>query len=534
MSTNFDKNEDNSMKKTIRLFVRKAIDDQSGQILPWLAVVLVGMLGMAGLTVDVGRAYVAHVQLQNYANAAALAAAGEVYNTSSTNGAVPIANCYSGSACSQTVNPSLGTVTTTVTTVCMNILEPAGSTCSKSSVANAVKVAQTASVPTTFMKLFGFNSLSVSSSATASMQGAAQPWNVAVILDATVSMGSTPVAGGSCAGYSTLFKCAQGGVQALLQAVQPCPGGTGCTSTNTQFRVALFTFPNMSTSNVSNFWVSCSQPTSEHYTMPLTNLTAYTPLTYSGATATYEATPVNTSDGDKYGFVSDYWSATQTNNLNTSSSIVKEVTGCLSNPGGQSSYFAGAIYAAQAALKAEQAKYGGQNAIIILSDGQMQADSSKFPSGNVSPSASGYNASAMTTTGYYPSAKDDCQQGIMAAQTAQTAGTTVFSVAFGSESGGCTSSGGGTDTSLIATATTGNTSFSTVNSITPCTTMKNIASPTVNGVSYFYADTTSSKNGCTDTAHTVSEVNQIFWAISSYFTSPRLVSNNAAYTVISN
>jgi hypothetical protein len=289
----------------------------------------------------------------------------------------------------------------------------------------------------------------------------------------------------------------------------------------------------VSTSNVSNFWGSCSKPSGEVYTLPLTNLTSYTPLTYSGVTATYEDTPVNTSDGDKNGFVTDYWSSTATGNLNTSSSIVKEVNGCLTNPGGENSYFTGAFYAAQAALVAEQKLYGGQNAIIILSDAQMQAPSSKFASGNVTPSTAGYNASALTSTGYYPSTKNECQQGIMAGQAASTAGTTVFAVAFGSESSGCTSSTGGYDSSLIATATAGNSAFTSVNSITPCTTMKNTASPAANGVSYFYADTSSANNGCTDSAHTVSQVSQIFWAISSYFTSPRLLPSNVTYTVIS-
>ena len=75
------------MKTTIVSFVRKALHDQRGQVLPWMALGFVGMLGMGGMSVDVGRAYVAHAQLQNYANAAVLAAAGLVYNTSSTNNA---------------------------------------------------------------------------------------------------------------------------------------------------------------------------------------------------------------------------------------------------------------------------------------------------------------------------------------------------------------------------------------------------------------------------------------------------------------
>ncbi|HVU48311.1 MAG TPA: hypothetical protein VHD85_19435, partial [Terracidiphilus sp.] len=182
-----------------------------------------------------------------------------------------------------------------------------------------------------------------------------------------------------------------------------------------------------------------------------------------------------------------------------------------------------------ASLVAEQKAYGGKNAIILLSDAQMQAPSSKFPTGNVTPSTAGYNASALTSTGYYPSTKDECQQGIMAAQTIQAAGTTIFSVAFGSESSGCTTTSGGTDSGTpIASATAGNTAISSISDITPCNTMKNIASPTTNGISYFYADTSAGKQGCTDTAHTVTEVNQIFWAISSYFTSPRLLPNNAS------
>jgi len=564
------------MKKTIRLLVRKAINDQSGQILPWLAVVLVGMLGAAGLTIDVGRAYIAHSQLQNYANAAALAAAGEVYNTSSINGYSQYANAYSAGAGGQNANSTLGTVHTTVSSVCLNILMPSGSTCTSGSAANAVKVTQTASVDTTFMRLFGFNSLNISSQAMASMQGASKPWNVAVILDATQSMSSAPDGSGSCNSYSTLFNCALGGVKALLQSVQPCAGGVNCTSDNTKFRVALFSFPNVTTSTVKYDYQCGGTPTDEPYTLPLsmgystetTTLTSYQyPLGYAtkntstknGKTtttytqtvpvSTYEDMPIgSTSDGDANGFSSNYWSPTATGNLNTSSSLVKAVTGCMKNPGGQSTYYASVIYAAQAALAAEQSAVGGQNAIILLSDGQANAANSKFPATGAVPyngtaeqplygfpvttNSTGNTTTNLTNTtnsfGYYPDFHDECQQAIMAAQAAQAAGTTVFSVAFGSNSStGCYNGSDATDTKLIATATAGNTAFGGVSSITPCATMKNIASPTSNGTSYFYADTSSSKGGCTDGAHTVSQMNQIFQAISAYFTTPRLLPSNA-------
>jgi uncharacterized protein YqkB/Flp pilus assembly protein TadG len=515
------------MKKTIGFFVREALNDERGQILPWLAVVLVGLLGTAGLSIDVGRAYVVRSQLQNYANAAALAAAGEVYSTSSTNNASTIATSYSAGSGDENVNASLGTVTTTITTVCLNILMPSGTTCSSTgAVPNAVKVSEKATLPTYFMKLAGINSLSINSAATASMQGAAQPWNVAIVLDATTSMGDAPPSG-SCSGYSTEFSCALSGVETLLQDVNPCSGVKSCGSSNAIFRVALFSFPNVSTASVSDDWSCSGTPTHEPYTLPDTNLSSYTTLTYSGTQATYEDTPVNTSDGDANGFVTDYWSGTSSNRLNSSSSLAEEVTGCMKNPGGESTYYGGVIYAAQAALVAEQKAYGGKNALIMLSDGQANATSAKFPTGAASPSADGYAGTALTSTGYYPSITDQCQQAITAAQAANTAGTTVYSVAFNTESDGCAVSGSGvtvTDTSLIATATTGNAALS-LSTLTPCVVMKNIASPATSTQSYFYADTSS--GSCTDSAHTVNQISTIFSAIAATFTSPRLLPNNA-------
>ena len=123
----------------------------------------------------------------------------------------------------------------------------------------------------------------------------------------------------------------------------------------------------------------------------------------------------------------------------------------------------------------------------------------------------------------------------MAAQTAQTDGTTVYAVAFDSEADGCAVAGSGvttTDTSLIATATSGQPALS-LTTLTPCITMKNMASPASGGTSYFYADTSSSNNGCTDSAHTVSTIAQIFDAIAASFTTPRLLPSNSAGVAIS-
>ena len=424
-------------------------------------------------------------------------------------------------------------------------------------------------IPTYFMKLAGIGSLTINATSLASMQGMAQQDNVAVILDATQSMSSAPPSGSCPSSAKSLFSCALYGVESLMQAVNPCGGVSNCGASNAKFRLALFSFPNVTTATVANDWTCGSTPTNEPYTLPLstgyqsesTTLSGYTPLGYATAStsngkttytskipvSTYEDTPVNTNDGDVNGFITDYYSQGSSSpaNLNSSSSAVEAVTGCMKNPGGESTYYTSVIYAAQAALAAEQAKYGGNNYLIILSDGQANADNSKFPSSNY-VAASGQNSQAsygfgVTTNstsnsttnltgtsksfGYYPDFNDECQQAIMAAQAAQSAGTTVVTVAFGSE----TSASCSTDSTTIATATSGQSAF-TYKTITPCLTMKNMASPPSNGFSYFFADSASSGNGCTDDLHNngVGSIGQIFGgAIASLFTTPRLLPANA-------
>jgi len=379
------------------------IFDQRGQVLPWAAFMMLSMLGMGGMVLDVGRAYVARTNLQNEANAAALAAAGVVYNTSSTDNATTVATSFSGSSSDANSGNGVASVNTSVTPICLNLLMPSGSTCGTGSASNAVRVVETATIKTYFMPIvFGPKSLSVSATATASMDGMSQPWNVAVIVDSTGSMATTD---SDCGGV-TEFQCALTGVQTLLASVNPCPGGsTSCAST-AKFNVSLFTFPNVLTSyngttvNSISDDINCSgtpatwtdysaQPVAAPYTLPVPGATlpgtpnatymAYT-QTSTGHVwdATYQITP----------FESDYYSPSTTGGLNASANIVKAIghastKGCLtytfgiwgtgSGSGFGNTYFAGSIYEAQAALAAEKTANGGRNAIIFLSDGQANA-----------------------------------------------------------------------------------------------------------------------------------------------------------------
>src|ERR1700749_54002 len=55
--------------------LKRILGEESGQVLPWVVVVMVVVMGMAALSVDLGRAMVIRRQLQVQADAAALAAA---------------------------------------------------------------------------------------------------------------------------------------------------------------------------------------------------------------------------------------------------------------------------------------------------------------------------------------------------------------------------------------------------------------------------------------------------------------------------
>jgi hypothetical protein len=240
-------------------------------------------------------------------------------------------------------------------------------------------------------------------------------------------------------------------------------------------------------------------------------------------------------------------------------------------------YFASSIYAAEAALAAQKAAYpNSQSAIIFLSDGQANASyfsknpsayggsspyynstnqfnkATEFPEApagsEVGPTTASYPvpayytpATASSTYGYstlgvngkglYPDWYDQCQQAIAAAQYALGATGNfkvdrVYAVAYGAESSGCSNGWavGATDTTDV-TSSTLNQPFSG-NAILPCTTTEDIASDW----SYFYSDNQQSGNvnlGCSDSNHTTVSLKDIFRAIASSFTSPRLLPNSA-------
>ena len=524
-----------------RVFSLRLLRDQRGQALPIMTFMMITLLGMGALSIDFGRAFVSYRQLQSSTDAAALAGAQQLPNSSN---ATSVATSYSaGNGDSNAYNWMKG-VSVSATAYCSSTAKGWGLPCVGSgSGVNVLKVSESFSVPTYFARLFGINSIPIAATATAAMNGSA-PWNIVIIVDTTNSM--TTIDSSSECSSQTRLVCALQGVQAFLQDANlyPCAATAGCGGSDTQTattalpaygnypnglnHVALFTFPVMETNGTNpisdDFNCSGTSPSippadsSSYsyggYQYPKTTDTTYVPPA-SGILLNPAPSPSSTQGAynasyQVVGFSTDYKTTNGSTTLNSSSYIVKAIggkSGCTSMqaPGGLGTYYAGVIYAAQAALKAEQTAYpGSQNAIVLVSDGdatascqQMGATSSSCPS----PAPSG-----ATNGGTYPSWKNECGQAITAAQAAATAGTRVYTVAYGAETSGCS-----TDTS------------GTYAGVTPCEALKDMASSST----YFYSDYNQSGSGidssCVGTGSLDTNLSTIFQEIASSLSNARLI-----------
>src|SRR5260370_41554681 len=110
------------MNSKMAFVLRRVLHEQSGQAIWWAAAGIFGFIGMAGMTIDVGRAYVAYDQLQASTNAAALAAAGAMYNTSGVTVSSQ-AYLYGSQTGDKNENTLLQNVGTTPTPGCLKILK---------------------------------------------------------------------------------------------------------------------------------------------------------------------------------------------------------------------------------------------------------------------------------------------------------------------------------------------------------------------------------------------------------------------------
>ena len=180
--------------------------EERGQVIVLVVVMLIVLLGFAALVVDVGYAYYAHRSLQASADAAALAGAQELPNASA---AEAVARQYSASAGNKNERGNINTVTTTVTTKCIVSLGGCNPM-------NAVVVLESAPTKTFFAGLLGIDTFTVKAKATAAMRGGTpKPAHIMIVLDRTGSMGTACTAGG------TKLDCAKNGLKAFLGSMDP-------------------------------------------------------------------------------------------------------------------------------------------------------------------------------------------------------------------------------------------------------------------------------------------------------------------------
>jgi Flp pilus assembly protein TadG len=359
------------MKRQISPLFRSLHRDENGAVAVLVAMLIVAILGLGALAVDIGNLAYAQRRLQETTDMAALAGALQlscsnvVSGTHCTSGAeITAAETYSAMSAYSGKNVQAGLTVTSMTAQgkCLtnfgannNVYYNASTgECTGLDGYNAVEVQQKATVPFLLGQIFGFGSVTLTATSLAGAKGSSgfPPLNVMIVLDTTGSMNDADPNGSvaTCGVKNpTRLQCATFGVRLLLAELAP-----------TQDQVGLMVFPQVSTGTASDDY-SCNnnpQPTIEPYS-------ATTGATYQvvSVTSSYRtsnsATTLNGS--------SQLSNAAQYGPSGAPCAGVKAV-------GGEGTYYAGAITAAQNALIASNstgvcATQKCKNVIIFLSDG---------------------------------------------------------------------------------------------------------------------------------------------------------------------
>jgi len=511
------------MRRFVDLFRRRFLKNESGQAAVMVMITATSIMGLAAASIETGHVYYAYQKLVASTNASVMAGAAAMPNTANAATYVTQYSSQTGqlNATSMLTNDTATPTFKCLSTVSNSLNVPCQTSTGGSGGYNGLAVKQTATIPLWFGGLVGMSKMTVSYTAEAAMAGGQNsPWNIAVIVDTTNSMDDKDN-GVQCSG--TQISCALLGVQALLSDLYPCGLGQDCTTSTTYVdSVSLFVFPAV-TGTTAYKDTSCpsSNPTIVAYTFP------DPPSNTTLPTAdTYEVTS----------FANNYKTSDAATTLNQAAPIViaagdsgKSNCSGIQAPGGEATYYAQVLYAAQAALlKQQAANPGSQNAIILLTDGDATACASNA---NTSAGAcnskselvasegtlNGTGTKTSNPTGYqsvtYPSALGECGQAVLAAQAAANAGTTVYTIGYGSPtSGGCLS-----DKTYSASVSTNGGSWS--HGDQPCQALAAMASTATN----FYSD---DGDGCEATApsnQNLTKLTAIFRAIVDNMGEPRLI-----------
>lgn len=360
--------------------------DNRGSIAILVTFMVPVMVGVAGLSVDVGLAYVAKKRLQEATQAAALAGAAELTKPNATEKTVATAIAEW-----QKAVPAGVTVASTTTKLACDSTTADLPICN-ATYPNVVRVTQTTSTPTYFLKVLGKESFEVSASGVAATGGGGgSPIQVMFVIDLTGSMSLHYNLGCTIPAIAkpTKMQCAMFAIQNVLKALP-----TSVT------KVGLMAFPGREKKWEMGSTSCGTQPNVVRYLTPGIQYQIGTALESDfndGAGGLKSAAPIVRAVGD---YSKGYPAG----------------KGCLETAslGSVDSYGAEAIEKAHAALPVVK---GVQNVIIFLSDGDYNSPDyfGGLPGGL-------YDVSKKS---------NQCQQAIDAASNATAAGTTVYSVAFG-------------------------------------------------------------------------------------------------------
>lgn len=369
---------------------------EDGQALIIAVLALVVLLAMAGLAIDIGRAYVAQRQLQAAVDAAALAASQDLPDPVN---AQTTANSYSAMPGAQNERPGLTASSPIVKPICLTTIPgsttptnvpcqtypgPANSSGYRCNPCNAVTVSESGSIGTTFLGVVGLGNLfqSVQSSSTVIMRGGTpHPLDVMVVLDVSSSMNQACTDANNTAyrvaGMTTTsskLDCAKEGIRSLISNLWPCDASLSvCPTPNTNplDSVGLEIFPGV-TSGVMTPEFDCS------WTLTTAD------MGYSNSSG-YDAVPLSSDfrQSDSGGFVgtsplveATSWSSCNQGTFPPGTAPPNSKYGAEApNCSGPCTFFADALFNAALKIQADQTNrlqrtgVHAQGVIILLSDG---------------------------------------------------------------------------------------------------------------------------------------------------------------------
>jgi Flp pilus assembly protein TadG len=299
---------------------RRQGKNESGQVLVLVTLLIVPLLAIVGLVIDVGYAYYAQRSLQRQADAAALAGAQKLPDSS---GSISLAKQYGSQAGARNRQSDLGFQTEEVITRCLKSVPGCDPV-------NAVQVDETAHVPTLFSRLVGYDNFTVHVRSTACSPCGVKPLDLMMVLDRTGSMCMDH--NGNPDAACTDLNNARNGMKTFLGYMNPSLDWVG-----------LAVFPP-------------SPPTGSHCNTPSDS-------NYNSTSARYTIVPL----------AQDYL---VNGNLNNSSNLVSTLN-CV-KAGGNTGY-ALAIEKAQAELDAH-GRAGVQDVIVFFSDGAANYGPTYLPS----------------------------------------------------------------------------------------------------------------------------------------------------------